>query len=186
MQRTIHIQSKAELKPQFYRPEPGILVKATRPFERVSIDFKGALPSVLRNVYMLTVVDEFSRFPFCFPCPNMSTQIVIKCLNDLFTLCGIPNYVHSDNAKSFISGELKAYFTKLGIVTSHSSIYHPTGNSQVERFNGMIWRSVRLALKSKNHPVEKWECVLPNVLHALRSLLCIMCTSCFLRLIEGQ
>ena len=91
----------------------------------------------------------------------------MKYLNDLFTLCSTPNYVHSDNPKSFISGELKAYFTKLGIATSHSSIYHPTGNSQVERFNGMIRHSVRLALRSKNYPVEKWECVLPNVLHAL-------------------
>ena len=42
----------------------------------------------------------------------------------------------------------------------------------MERYNGVIWRPVRLALKSQNLPIERWESVLPNVLHSLRSLLC--------------
>ena len=42
----------------------------------------------------------------------------------------------------------------------------------MERYNGVIWRSVRLALKSQNLPTERRESVLPNVLHLLRFLLC--------------
>ena len=54
------------LKPKFHSSGDGHLIKATQPFERLSMDFKGPLPSSSRNRYLLTVIDEFSRFPFVF------------------------------------------------------------------------------------------------------------------------
>ena len=51
-------------KPQFCKPPVSHLIKSTQPFERLNIDFKGPLPSSSRSKYMLTIVDEFSRFPF--------------------------------------------------------------------------------------------------------------------------
>ena len=53
-----------ECKPRFQKSEPVHIIKATQPFERLNIDFKGPLPN---DKYMLTVIDEFSRFPFAFP-----------------------------------------------------------------------------------------------------------------------
>ncbi|XP_041360605.1 uncharacterized protein LOC121376884 [Gigantopelta aegis] len=161
----------AELKPQFYHPIPGTLVKATQPMERLSIDFKGPLLSASRNVYILTVIDEYSRFPFAFPCPNMHSSTVIKCLDQLFTLCGLPSYIHSDRGSSFLSEEIKNYLSQRGIATSKTTPYHPIGNGQVERYNGIIWKAVRLALKSSSLPDSQWEHVLPDVLHSIRSLL---------------
>ena len=163
----------AELKPKFYRPQqPGNLIKATQPMERLIIDFKGPLPTTSRNAYLLTVVDEYSRFPFAFPCPNMQSSTVITCLDQIFTLCGMPNYIHSDLGTSFLSRELKDYLTKRGIATSNTTPYHPIGNGQVERYNGIIWKAVRLALRSANLPQSRWELVLADALHSIRSLLC--------------
>jgi len=161
----------AELKPKFYQSQNSKLVKATRPMERLSIDFKGPLPSSSRNKYFLTVVDEYSRFPFAIPCPNVATETVIKCLEVLFSLCGMPEFIHSDRGSSFMSEELINYLRSRGIASSHSTPYHPTGNSQVERYNGIVWKSVRLALASVKLPVEQWERVLPDALHSIRSLL---------------
>ena len=161
----------AELKPQFYCPTPGTLIKATQPMERLSMDFKGPLPTSSRNAYILTVVDEYSRFPFAFPCPNMHSSTVIKCPDQIFTLCGMPSYIHSDRGTSFLSQELKEYLSQRGIATSKSTPYHPIGNGQVERYNGIIWKTVRLSLKSKNLPDTQWEVVLPDALHSIRSLL---------------
>ena len=161
----------AELKPQFCRPTPGTLIKSTQPMERLSIDFKGPLPTTSRNAYILTVVDEYSRFPFTFPCPNMHSSTVIKCLDQIFILCGMPSYIHSDRGTSFLSQELKEYLSQRGIATSKSSPYHPIGNGQVERYNGIIWKTVRLSLKSNNLPDSQWEVVLPDALHSIRSLL---------------
>ena len=83
----------------------------------------------------------------------------------------MPQYVHPDNAKSFSSGSLKEFLMKRGIASSKSTPYHPTGNFQVERYIGVIWKSVRLALKSYNLPLSCWENVLQNALHSVRSLL---------------
>ena len=63
-----------ECQPQYHRPEKVNLIKATKPYERLNIDFKGPLPSQDRNRYFLQVVDEFSRFPFVFPCPDMTAS----------------------------------------------------------------------------------------------------------------
>ena len=124
----------AELKPQFYNGVRGKLIKATRPLERMNIDFKGPLPTATRNKYILTVIDEYSRFPFAIPCADISTPTVIKCLDSIFSLCGMPGYIHSDRGK--LSADLAKYLTSRNIATSHSTPYHPIGNGQVERYNG--------------------------------------------------
>ena len=139
--------------------------------ERLSIDFKRPLLTTSRNAYILKVVDEYSRFPFAFPCPNMHSSTVIKCLDQIFTLCGMPSYINSDRGTSFLSQEFKEYLSQWGIATSKSTPYHPIGNGQVERYNGIIWKTVRLSLKSKNLPDSQWEVVRPGALHSIRSLL---------------
>ena len=80
----------AEIKPQFYRGGNNTLIKATHPMERLSIDFKGPLLSSSNNKYLFIVIDEYSRFPFAFPCKEMTSSVVINCLDKLFTLCGTP------------------------------------------------------------------------------------------------
>ena len=160
-----------KLKPQYHKSK-GTLIKATQPFERINIDFKGPLPSVTNNRYMLTIVDEYSRFPFAFPTKDMSTPTVIKCLIQLFSFLGMPGYVHSDRGQSLISHELKSFLNSRGIATSRTSAYNPQGNGQVERFNGIIWKTVSLALESRGLSQSNWEHVLPDALHSVRSLLC--------------
>ena len=39
-----------------------------------------------------TVQDKYSRFPFAFASPDMSSQVVIKCLVKLFVIFGMPMY----------------------------------------------------------------------------------------------
>ena len=116
------------------------------------------------------IIDEYSRYPFCFPCPNMQAQTVIKHLNELFTLCGVPGFIHSDNATAFKATAIKNFLNSKGVATSHSSIYHQEGNSQVERSIGSIWRTVKLAIKARHLPINRWESVIPEVLNFLRSL----------------
>ena len=90
----------------------------------------------------------------------------------------MPAFVHNDRAPDFLSAEMRKYLHERGISTSKTSRYNPSGNGQAERFNGTIWKTVTLALKSRNLPTSAWEVVLPDALHSIRSLLCtpINCT----------
>ena len=83
----------------------------------------------------------------------------------------MPSYIHSDRGTSFLSQELNEYLSQRGIATTKSTPYHPIGNGQVERYNGIIWKTARLSLKSNNLPDSQWEVVLPDALHSIRSLL---------------
>ena len=83
----------------------------------------------------------------------------------MFVLCGSLSYIHSDRGSSFLSQEIKDYFSQRGIATSKTSPYHPIGNGQCERYNGIIWKGVRMELRTQNLSDTQWEIVLPNVLH---------------------
>ena len=111
------------------------LIKSSQPFERLSKDFTGPLPSKTKN-HIFTVVDEFSRFPVVFACKDTSSRTVISCLRSLFSLFGFPAIVHSDNAKCFLSSEIEEFLNELKIVSTFSSVYNPFGMFQCERFNG--------------------------------------------------
>ena len=147
----------ARIKPKFIRPLNPPLIEATKPLDRISIDFKGPVPSSTKNKYMLVIIDEYSRFPFVYACPNMEYSTIIRCLSNFFSMFGTVGYVHYDNGPSLKSSELRKFFR---------------GNSQVERYNGVIWKAIQLALSSEKLPLTHWEIVLPEVLHAQRTLLC--------------
>ena len=71
---------------------------------------------------MLTVVDDFSRFPVAFPCASIDTKTVIAGLNQFFAIFGLPSYVHSDRAATFSVSELSSYFLRRGIACSRTSV----------------------------------------------------------------
>ena len=113
-----------------------------------------------------------SRFPFVFPCKNTSSSTVIQCLEKLFALTGTSSFIHSDNASSFSSREFKQYLLSRGIASNKSSIYHPVGNGQCEKTVGTVWKTIHLALQTRDLPLSQYENVLDDVLHCIRSLLC--------------
>ena len=163
-----------ELKPRFFKPSPGKIIRATQPFERLLVDFKSPLPTANNsgNTFILTVIDEFSRFPFVFPCQDTSTDSVIKCFNELFTTYGTPGNIHSDSGSSFKSKALKEYLTSMGINSTFTKPYHPQGNGHCQRFNGIIWKTVKLCANSHKQSIMEWESILPVALHSIHSLLC--------------
>ena len=140
--------------------------------ERLSIDFKGPVPSVTSNTYLLVVIDEYLQFPFVFPCPNMHTTTIIKALDRLFSLTGMPSYIHSHRGTSFMPKELRDYLVQKGVATCKTTPNHPTGSAQVEQFNGTIWKMIQLSIRSWDLTEKYWKLILQEKLYSTRSLLC--------------
>ena len=161
----------AMIKPQFFRPVNPPLIEATKPLDRLSVDFK-EIPSTTRNKYLFVAVDEYSRYVWAFPCSNMETATVKRCLVEIFSFVGNAGFVHSDRGSSLISHELRTWLISNGISFSNSTKYNPRGNGQVERFNGVVWKGIQLACHSRGLPESHYEQVLHEVLHSQRSLLC--------------
>lgn len=72
---------------------------------------------------------------------------------------------------SFMSNELKDWLHSKGFATSRTTPYNPEGNGQTERYNGIVMKTITLALKSRNLSTKFWQTVLPDALHSIRSLI---------------
>ena len=150
----------------------GTLINSSKPWERLSIDFVGPMCPSNGFKYLLTVVDEYSRYPFAFPCKEISTAVVINCLLELFSLFGCPNSIHSDRGLQFESTEFRTFLLQNGIIKTRSTPYHPQGNGQCERINGNLCKTISFCLRSNNLGKDQWIRALPQALASMRSLLC--------------
>jgi len=147
------------------------LIKAVCQWDQVSVDFKGPVRGPC--LYLLIVFDEYLHFLFVFPCKNMTSSTVTDCLSSLFCFLGFPSCIHSGRGTPFVSRETRSFLTERGIAFSTSTPYHPQGNSQCERVNQTVWRTIKLLLHGKRLPEERWESILLQALHAIRSLVCL-------------
>ena len=102
LEMTSQCEDCQQIMPHLVRSNDARLVKATEVFERLNLDFKGPLPSASSNKYFLTVLDEYSRFPFAFPCFDMTAKTIIQCLTQLFSIFGMCSYIHSERCRSKI------------------------------------------------------------------------------------
>ena len=161
-----------EINKKFFKSPIVNLIKSLQHFKKLSMDDKGPLPSKAKHHCIFIGVNEFLQFPFVFTCKNTSSRTAILCLRSLFSLFGFPAIVYSDNAKCFLSKEIKEFLKEWGIASMFSSVYNPCGNSQCECFNGIIWNTIQLALCTNSLGIANWEIVIPEVLYSLQSLLC--------------
>ena len=162
------------LKPRFLKVGNDKIVKALKPFERLAMDLVGPKTPAFKTgrTFLLTVVDEYSRFPFAFPLKEITSAAIISCLRSLFSIFGCPSYIHTDRGRQFVSQEFQQFCYENGIARSQSSPYHPIGNGQSERYNGVIWKAVSCLIESRKLPLSHWETVLGEALSSIRTLLC--------------
>ena len=172
-----HIESCgvcAETRPRFEKPEDGTLVTSTQPLERLSLDFIG--PEATRSgemKWILTVLDEYTRYLEAFVVEHPDSEAVIDVLsNQVFARSGVPNKVHSDRRKAFMSTDIQQFLDGCGVEISHSSKYNPAGNGQNERHKGELQRLITRILKENGLDSIDWEQCLGEALFNLRSRVC--------------
>ena len=134
-------------------------------FDHVHIDIVGPLPSSNGFHYLVTYVDQFTRWPEAIPIPDILAETVARAfVSRWIANFGLPSTVTTDRGSQFKSSLFKHLTTLLGVKHIHTTAYHPCANGMVERFH----RQLKASIKSYPNP-SAWTEILPLVLLSIRS-----------------
>ena len=142
----------ATAPPSHNQVPPPIPTPATsRPFQYVSTDLYGPLPS---GEYLLAIVDQFTRYPEVAILHSTSSHTVITHLRRVFSRYGIPETLMTDNGPQFTSAEFYQFLRRFGIRHRTSTPLWPQANGGVERLNRSIGKILQAAVLEG---IDKWS-----------------------------
>ena len=142
--------------------------QAGEPNERVHLDFLGPFETSLRgNKYILSIVDQFTRWIEIYPLPEQSAATTANVfLEGWICRFGVPKIVHTDQGRNFTSQLFQHLCQYLECVKTRTTPYRPCSNGQVERYNRMILSFIRCFLLGRD---KEWDLHLPILCMSLRS-----------------
>lgn len=107
-----------------------------------------------RNIKILNIVDEYSRFNVALEVRrNFTSQDVIQALGRAMLKYGIPGCIRSDNGSEFIAAKIKDWLAENGIGIMYIEPGSPWENCYVESFNGRL-RDETLSRELFTHILE--------------------------------
>ena len=113
------------------RRQNSIVHTAPGPWNTLSVDFFGPFKG---HRYWFVLVDDYTHYPLVWEVNSTSASVVIKRLDELFALFGIPKVLRSDGGPPFQSRDFQRFMTENGITHSKSTPLWPQGNGIAERF----------------------------------------------------
>ena len=139
---------------QYHRGKPPKLaamtpIPAGEPWETVSVDITGPHPRSRKgNVYIVTLMDHFTKWVEAIAVPNHTAPVVARVLyTDVFTRFGMPMRLLTDCGAEFESTLFQELCKWMEIDKLRTSPYRPSTNGMLERFhrtlNAMIAKVVR-------------------------------------------
>ncbi|KAN0039938.1 hypothetical protein ACTA71_011820 [Dictyostelium dimigraforme] len=145
-----------------YGPKEGYLIPMEiqpEPFHTIGIDFIGPIPKDNVQVYLLVVVDYFSKWPEVFFTLNMEGETVAQLL--LYEI-----YARYDRGKNFLSNVVIGINKLFNIHKLTTTAYHPQCDGQVENFNGTLIKMLKAFIG--NELFGNWGELLRCVLYSYR------------------
>ena len=137
----------------------------THRFRSLHVDLVGPLPASNGMVYLLTIMDRFTKWPEAIPLPDSQASTCASAiLHHWISRFGVPDDITSDRGPQFTSRLWAEFNLLLGVQTHNTTAYHPQANGLVERFH----RQLKAALKARTSG-PNWFEELPLVLLGIRS-----------------
>jgi exonuclease III len=143
-------------------------VLATFPNQILAIDIVGKMVlSEDGNLWMLTMIDPFTRWPVVVPIPNRTSEVIAEAIYR-YWICekSVPRRILSDQGRELVSKGVQRLCDKLGISRVHTGGYNPTGNSSIERFHRYLTGALTILYDRKT---PNWDRLIPPVLFAYRA-----------------
>ena len=134
-------------------------------FERLAIDVTGPHPKSSNGyVYIVTMLDLFSKWAFAFPVRNHEASTVAHLLVDrVFSVFGIPQQLLSDRGPEFEGSLIRELCAAMDIDKLRTTAYKPSTNGAIERFHRSLNSLLGKVVEDNQRDWDQW---LPAVLAA--------------------
>ncbi|KAE8224041.1 hypothetical protein CF319_g3014 [Tilletia indica] len=139
----------------------GSETKVRRRLERVLCDIMGPFEGHNIYLYILTLVDEWSRKTWAIPIPDRTSATIVEQLTTWALRVETQakeqvTSVHTDNAKEFTSQETQDWAKSHGVSWTWTAPYSSKQNGIAERHNGLIQEKGRAMLLQARLPKSFW------------------------------
>lgn len=143
-----------------YRAPLGDLPEPTEPFQVTSMDITGPYSLTPRkNKYLLTFIDNFTRYPEAFPIPDISAETCARVYaTQIITRHGSGSVLITDQGKQLTSVFFQETCKVLNVKKVQSSPYHPQSNSVVERLHKSLHDALAHYVDSTG---TNWDTLVP-------------------------
>lgn len=139
-----------------------LIHKVDVPFDSIHMDHTGPFVRSNRgNVYILILIDAFTKYSYIKPVKNTKSNTTIRILREFVGIFGVPKRIISERGTTFTSDLFKKFVLDKGIKHVLNAVASPWANGQVERYNKVIVNS--LTAKCVDSSESKWEDHLPDV-----------------------
>lgn len=160
----------AKSRPLLTHVPMGASRNANFPFQRIAIDHWGPVPRSRRgNVYLLVVVDIFSKFVLLNPTPNAKAAGVVKFLEEeVFLKMGTPQTVISDNHRPLVGNRMQELLLRYNVTHWTISFHHSQANP-TERYVRTVSEAIRATVLERQGLQREWDTELAQIQWALNT-----------------
>ena len=156
------------------RPTPSqtpTSIVQVRPMDMMGIDGLGPIsPASHGNNYILIAVDYFTRYAWAVTVPAINGSVVVKFLESIASVFGLPRSVYTDNASYFVEGQLPKFLHARGVRQFPAPKTHPSSVGLLERYvQLMLYGLRRVITGGAGGCTERWSEYVDGVLHAMNT-----------------
>lgn len=116
-----------------------------------------------KQLKILVVIDEYTRECLALEADrHFTAKDVIRTLNYLFAVRGVPQHIRSDNGPEFVARSIRQWLDRAAVKTLYISKGSPWENGFVESFNGrlrdeLLNRELFLSLSEARYVLDEWR-----------------------------
>ena len=130
-------------------------MNAQRPGQIWCIDFVGPFPG--EYPWILTMHDQFTRWPIAIPCKERNQGVVIThVMNEIVLKHGPPEMLWSDREPGFAGAAMKDICERFGIKKAETTGFQPQANSSLERFHSFMAAALTILVNRHKTDWERW------------------------------
>ena len=150
------------------KPDTGHVLRGTKPFEVIYIDFIHMPQSGRGHKYVLTVLDSFTRYLIAVPTHrDRAIDTARSLVNEVFLKRNVtPKIISSDRGTHFTGSVMNELCTLLGVQQNFHCSWHPESSGNIERCHRTLKNALYATRAERNCD---WIEVLQFCVHAMNT-----------------